>query len=140
MFVLHAQLSRDCAVIGDLALSRVLLMNDSRFPWLILVPRREEVSELFELSTADQRVLMEETIETSSALAAHARADKMNVAALGNIVSQLHVHVVARHREDAAWPGPVWGCGTATAYGEEAFVAITASMTELLLPFGLQPA
>lgn len=137
MFELHAQLARDCAVVGDLSLCRVLLMNDRRFPWLLLVPRRPEVSEIFQLTALDQRQMWEEVGAVSAALAADSRADKMNVASLGNVVQQLHIHVVARYQGDAAWPGPVWGSGSAEPFAEAALASRGQAMQELLAPLGL---
>ena len=98
-----------------MALSRVLLMNDARLPWLILVPRREGLVELIDLDAADRMQLIEEATRASRFLKAHAGADKINVGALGNIVRQLHVHVVARSIGDTGWPGPVWGHGAAAS-------------------------
>jgi diadenosine tetraphosphate (Ap4A) HIT family hydrolase len=115
-FVLHERLVADTAVVGDLVLTRVLLMNDSRFPWLILVPRRANIVELFELSDADQAALGAEISRASRMLKAMVAADKINLGALGNLVPQLHVHVVARKRNDLAWPGPVWGHGNPKPY------------------------
>ncbi|MDX1486195.1 MAG: HIT family protein [Alphaproteobacteria bacterium] len=104
-------------MIGRLGLSRALLMNDSRFPWVILVPERAGLAELHDLGPAEQALLMAEISRTGAVLADLFDADKINVGALGNIVAQLHVHVVARFAGDAAWPGPVWGCGEPVAYG-----------------------
>lgn len=137
MFELHTQLTRDCGIVGDLPLCRVLLMNDQRYPWLLLVPQRPEVTEIFELTALDQRVLWEEVGTVAAALAADSRADKINVATLGNVVQQLHVHIVARYRDDAAWPGPVWGNGRAEPFGETALAARLAVLVELLTPLGL---
>jgi diadenosine tetraphosphate (Ap4A) HIT family hydrolase len=117
MFRLDPRLAADTLSVGSFELSRVLLMNDSRFPWLILVPEREDLTELTDLAPADRATLMEEIASASRALQAVVRPDKINVGALGNIIRQLHVHVVARRNGDAAWPGPVWGAGTATSYG-----------------------
>ncbi|MGE0651820.1 MAG: HIT domain-containing protein [Alphaproteobacteria bacterium] len=117
MFRIDRRLAADTLSVGSLELSRVLLMNDSRFPWLVLVPEREDLTELTDLAPADRATLMEEIAIASGALQAVARPDKINVGALGNIVGQLHVHVVARREGDAAWPGPVWGAGTAVPYG-----------------------
>lgn len=108
-FALHPQLARDTATVGDLALCRVLLMNDRRFPWLILVPRQPDLREMHELDEASQQALTREINTTAQRMAWHFKADKMNVAALGNVVPQLHIHVIARHTGDAAWPSPVWG-------------------------------
>ncbi len=137
MFELHMQLARDCVAIGDLPLCRVLMMNDSRFPWLVLVPRREEIVEVFQLTALDQRLLWEEVGAVVATLAADARADKMNIGALGNVVPQLHVHVVARFQGDAAWPGPVWGSGSAQSFDEEALEQRRRALTDLLQPLSL---
>ena len=109
MFELHAQLQKDCVVVGDFTLCRVLLLNDSQYPWFILVPRREDITEIFQLSAADRGQLMAESCLLAETLKDAFAADKMNIAALGNVVSQLHVHHVVRYRADAAWPAPVWG-------------------------------
>jgi diadenosine tetraphosphate (Ap4A) HIT family hydrolase len=116
MFRLDPRLAADTLPVGSLELSRVLLMNDSRFPWLILVPERDGLTELTDLAPADRATLMEEIAAASRALQAAAQPDKINFGALGNIVRQLHVHVVARREGDCAWPGPVWGAGTAVPY------------------------
>ena len=123
-FSLDPRLSRDADFVGDLPLCRVLLMNDSRWPWLVLVPRRAGVVELTDLDAADRIRLVEETARAADWLKSHARAEKLNVGALGNIVRQLHVHVVARHAGDPAWPGPVWGFGAAVPYREAEFRTI----------------
>lgn len=102
--------------MGDLALSRALAMNDANYPWLILVPRRAGVRELIDLDAADRARLMEEIALAARALKEVAGCDKLNVAALGNMVAQLHVHVIARRKDDAAWPKPVWGVAPAKPY------------------------
>lgn len=119
MFALDSRLQQDCLVIGDFPLCRLLLMNDSNYPWFILVPRREEVSELFQLDADDQRQLWQETTLLAETLKDIFAADKMNVATLGNVVSQLHMHVIVRRREDASWPAPVWGRHPAQPYSEQ---------------------
>jgi len=119
MFVLNERLKNDTCLVGDLPLCRVLLMNDSRYPWLILVPRQADISEVFQLSAPQQQTLWQETTQVAHALNTLFAADKMNIATLGNVVSQLHMHVVARMRNDAAWPAPVWGIGTAEPYSAE---------------------
>jgi diadenosine tetraphosphate (Ap4A) HIT family hydrolase len=108
-FTLHPQLERDTVPVCDLALSRVLLMNDANYPWLILVPRRESVVEIVDLAEDDRQQLMGEIARASSALKAVTECEKLNVAAIGNMVPQLHVHVVARRHSDPVWPKPVWG-------------------------------
>ena len=119
-FTLDERLTRDTFVVGDWPLSRVLLMNDARWPWLILVARREGVLELTDLDQADQAQLIDEAARASAFLKIHTRADKINIGALGNVVRQFHLHVVARKVGDPAWPGPVWGQGVATPYGDAA--------------------
>lgn len=119
-FDLHPQLAADTLLVGELQLSRLLLTNDNRFPWLILVPRAEDARDLIDLSRDDQVTLLDEIDTTSRALKRLTKSDKLNVAALGNMVPQLHIHVVARHTTDAAWPGPIWGVGTPVPYSCEA--------------------
>ncbi|MGK8438278.1 HIT family protein [Ectopseudomonas hydrolytica] len=119
MFALDSRLQQDCLLIGDFPLCRLLLMNDANYPWFILVPRRDEVSELFQLDAADQRQLWQETTLLAETLKDTFAADKMNVATLGNVVSQLHMHVIVRRRGDAAWPAPVWGRNPPRPYEEE---------------------
>jgi len=113
----------DTLPVGDLSLCSVLLMNDSRFPWLILVPRRG-ASELTDLSDEDAGALMGEIRVATRVMLALAKPDKVNVGALGNLVPQLHVHVVGRFRSDPAWPGPVWGCGTPLPYPDHAAASL----------------
>lgn len=120
MFELHPQLAKDCLVLGDLPLSQVLLSRDSRYPWLILVPRRLAIREIYELSRADQTQLLAESSAVSQMMMQLYRADKMNVAALGNMVAQLHIHHIARFTVDDAWPKPVWGQFAGKDYTEEA--------------------
>ena len=119
MFALDSRLQQDCLLVGDFPLCRLLLMNDSNYPWFILVPRREEVSELFQLDADDQRQLWREATLLAETLKDTFAADKMNVATLGNVVNQLHMHVIVRRREDAAWPAPVWGRHPAQPYSEQ---------------------
>jgi diadenosine tetraphosphate (Ap4A) HIT family hydrolase len=113
---LHPQLANDTFGIGDLPLSRVLLMNDANYPWLILVPRRPDIVEIIDLDEAQQPHLMSEIALVAGVLRDVTACDKLNIAAIGNVVPQLHVHVVARRRGDAAWPRPVWGALPARAY------------------------
>jgi diadenosine tetraphosphate (Ap4A) HIT family hydrolase len=115
-FALHPTLARDTVEVARLPLCRVLLMNDRRFPWLILVPEREALREIHDLPPADRSTLIEEIAQAGQVLARLFQPDKLNTGALGNVVPQLHVHVVARFTADAAWPGPVWGSGAAIAY------------------------
>ncbi len=123
-FTLHHQLAADTIAVGDLPLSSVLLMDDARFPWFILVPRRPGASELTDLSDEDATTLMSEIRITTRVMLALAKPDKINVGALGNLVPQLHIHVVGRFRSDPAWPGPVWGHGSRTPYPAHAAAAL----------------
>jgi diadenosine tetraphosphate (Ap4A) HIT family hydrolase len=123
-FALHPTLARDTIEVTRLPLCRVLLMRDRRFPWLILVPEREGVREIHELSPEDRVALIEEIALASEALQRLFQPDKVNVGALGNVVPQLHVHVVARFETDPAWPGPVWGSGAAEPYPESDIVEL----------------
>ena len=108
-WTLHPQLERDTASFGDLPLSRVLVINDANFPWLLLVPRRPGMVDLIDLDEVEQAQLMTEITRVARALREVTKCDKLNVAALGNAVPQLHVHIIARFRTDVAWPKPVWG-------------------------------
>ncbi len=113
---LHPQIEADAVAVGDLALSRLLLANDANYPWTILVPRRAGLTEIIDLDAAAQAQLLGEIDSVSRALKAITACDKLNVAALGNVVAQLHVHVIARRHDDVAWPKPVWGAVAAAAY------------------------
>ena len=108
-WVLHPQLERDTTPLGDLPLSRVLIINDVNYPWLLLVPRRYDAVELIDLNEVERAQLMAEIALASGALKEVTECDKLNVAALGNAVPQLHVHIIARRKTDKAWPKPVWG-------------------------------
>jgi diadenosine tetraphosphate (Ap4A) HIT family hydrolase len=127
-FALDARLAADTLEIADLALSRLLLMNDSRYPWLILVPRGEGLTEIVDLDAPERALLMEEIAAASRFVQSRPGVAKINVGALGNVVAQLHVHVVGRRVVDPAWPGPVWGVGKAERYppGEAAAVIAEA--------------
>src|SRR4051795_7255999 len=116
---LHQQLAKDTIDIGDLPLSRVLVIKDANYPWLLLVPRREGAVEIIDLDEVAQAQLMTEISRVSRAVKDITKCDKLNVAALGNAVPQLHVHVIARFRTDAAWPKPVWGAVPQRAYQRE---------------------
>ena len=106
---LHARLKEDTVDIGDLPLSRVLVIKDANYPWLLLVPRRANTIEIIDLSEVEQAQLMTEINRVARALKDITKPDKLNIAALGNVVPQLHVHIIARRSDDAAWPRPVWG-------------------------------
>ena len=131
-FELDPRLAADTFVVGETPLSQVLLMNDARYPWLILVPRRSDITEPFELSGADQAQLWQESMRLGEAMKAHFAADKLNIAALGNQVAQLHVHHIARFHADDAWPGPVWGVGSAVPYSGTALDTLVRELRSLL--------
>lgn len=119
-FRLDERLARDSDCLSRLGLCQLRLMKDSRWPWLVLIPQRPSVSEMFELTPLDQTMLTFEANSVAAALKQVTGATKINVGALGNIVRQLHVHVIARSEGDANWPGPVWGYGTAEPWDEKA--------------------
>jgi diadenosine tetraphosphate (Ap4A) HIT family hydrolase len=108
-WTLNAQLKKDTIDIGDLPLSRVLVIKDANYPWLLLVPRRPETVEIIDLGEVEQAQLMTEISRVARALKDVTKCDKLNIAALGNVVPQLHVHIIARRGSDVAWPRPVWG-------------------------------
>ncbi len=116
---LHPQLVEDCLVLGRFPLCRLLLMKDANYPWFILVPDRDDLSEVHHLSGEDQLQLIRESAYLSAVLEEVFRADKINIASLGNMVPQLHVHHVVRYKDDMAWPSPVWGKHPAREYTEE---------------------
>lgn len=123
-FALHPRLEADTVFVSDWPLCRVLLMNDQRFTWLILVPRVAHASEMFDLSSDDQAMVIREASRLGAALKAWSGADKINIAALGNVVPQLHIHVIARKIGDAAWPAPVWSAaGPAIPYPDPNAIA-----------------
>ena len=115
-FSLDPQLEADSIAVADLPLCAVRLMRDANYPWLLLVPRRQGLAEIIDLEPEDRTRLMAEIAAASQALRASVRCDKLNVGALGNMVRQLHVHVIARRTDDPAWPNPVWGAANAEVY------------------------
>lgn len=117
-FELHPRLAADSIVLGDFPLCRLLLMNDAQYPWFILVPRRAGAREIYLLAEADQQALLRESAQLSGAIMQAYAGEKLNVAALGNLVPQLHVHHVVRKQADPAWPAPVWGRHPAQPYDE----------------------
>jgi diadenosine tetraphosphate (Ap4A) HIT family hydrolase len=128
MAELHPQLQKDCLLVGRFSLCRLLLMRDANYPWFILVPDREGITEIFQLSYVDQVQLLRESSRLSAVLVERFRADKLNIAALGNVVPQLHVHHVVRYRDDPAWPAPVWGRVPARPYTSEGLSAVLRTL------------
>ena len=133
-FALHPQLEADTHRVGDLDFTRVLLMDDARFPWLILVPRAPDLRELTDLALDDQHRLLDEINRVAHVLQAMVKPDKLNIAMLGNMVPQLHVHVIARSTADEAWPKPVWGIGARMAYAADALSQRVDALRAALQP------
>lgn len=131
-FNLNPRLEGDSLFVADLPLCAVRLMKDANYPWLLLVPRKQDLVEIIDLEEADQQQLMREIALASACLRQVTDCEKLNVGALGNMVSQLHVHVIARFREDAAWPGPVWGVVPALAYEPDKVESLIDRLREAL--------
>lgn len=117
-FQLHPKLQEDSLMVGDFPLSRLLLMNECQFPWCVLVPRRMAIREIYQLSSSDRMQLMQESCALAEAMQELYLPDKLNIAAIGNLVPQLHLHHVARFENDLAWPAPIWGKFGAVPYTE----------------------
>lgn len=132
MYQLHPQLAADSIKLGHTCLSDVLLMNDCQYPWLVLVPRREQVRELYQLSAADQVQLHSESTLLAERLMQHFKGDKFNYAALGNMVPQFHLHLIVRHTSDAAWPTPIWGVKPMQAYAEQKLAELVGDLRTML--------
>lgn len=130
MVNLHPALVKDTIELGGFTLCRLLLMNDANYPWFILVPEREEIAEIYQLNEKDQQLLMRESCILAAALAQVFHADKINIAALGNMAPQLHIHHIVRYRDDPAWPAPVWGKLRAVPYTKAAF----SNLLDMLKP------
>jgi diadenosine tetraphosphate (Ap4A) HIT family hydrolase len=135
MFVLHPHLAQDTWAVGEFPLCRLLLMNDASYPWFILVPRRSAIREIFELSQRDQQQLLKESSQLAEVLSKIYQADKLNIAALGNVVPQLHVHHIVRYLADKAWPDPVWGLFPARPYSKRARQETCAGLIDHLVDF-----
>jgi diadenosine tetraphosphate (Ap4A) HIT family hydrolase len=132
-FQLHPQLQQDCISIGKFELCQVLLVNDNQFPWFILVPQRHDIREIYQLDAVDQIKLIQESSYLAEKLADIFNADKLNIAAIGNIVPQLHLHHVVRYQTDKAWSAPIWGKFAAIPYTEQQLNQILARLTPLEL-------
>ena len=124
-FQLHERLQQDCILIGRFSLCQLLMMNDSQFPWFILVPERADIKEIYQLSVADRQLLSVESCFLAENMADLFKAHKMNMAAIGNMVPQLHIHHIVRYQTDKAWPAPVWGKFIAEAYTEQQIIELT---------------
>ena len=140
MAEIHSQLANDCLLLGKFTISHLLLMRDANYPWCILVPDCEGITEIYQLSEADQQQLLRESSQLSRAIEAAFNPDKLNLAALGNVVPQLHIHHIARYRTDAAWPAPVWGRVAVKPYSEDELAAVVRSLlSELTEGFKVSP-
>jgi len=131
-FSLNSRLKADTIKIADFELSELLLMNDKNYPWFILVPRRANISEIFQLNDQDQKQLYKEISYLSEILQNFYQADKVNIGALGNMVPQLHIHVIMRFKDDIAWPKPVWGLVEAVNYSDEEITQISKDINSLI--------
>jgi len=129
---IHAQLLADCRVLGRLPLCHLLLLLDANYPWCILVPDREGIREIHQLPEPDQQQLIHESSQLARALEQTFRPDKLNIAALGNIVPQLHLHHIARYRDDPAWPAPVWGRVAPRPYGPDELAGLLERLNPAL--------
>jgi len=116
MIQLHPQLEKDCIILGEFSLCSLLLLNDANYPWFILLPNREGITEIYQLAEKDQQQLLTESMLFCRCLKQVFKPDKLNIAALGNVVPQLHIHHIVRYTTDACWPAPVWGAVSATPY------------------------
>lgn len=116
MIQLHPRLEKDSILLGEFSLSTLLLLNDANYPWFALVPNRHDIREIYQLSEADQQQLLKESMYFCHCLEQVFTPDKLNIAAIGNVVPQLHIHHIARYTNDACWPAPVWGAITAMPY------------------------
>lgn len=125
---IHERLQQDCLIVGRFPLCHLLLVRDANYPWFILVPDREGITEIYQLETDDQQQLTRESAMLATVLAEQFQADKLNIAAIGNLVPQLHVHHVVRYRTDAAWPAPVWGAVPAIPYTETALAGVISKL------------
>ena len=131
-FSLNSRLKADTIKIADFELSELLLMNDKNYPWFILVPRRANISEIFQLNDQDQTQLYKEISYLSEILQNFYQADKVNIGALGNMVPQLHIHVIMRFKDDIVWPKPVWGLVEAVNYSDEEITQISKDINSLI--------
>lgn len=131
MFQLDIRLKNDTLRIGSFELSEVLLIKDSNYPWVILVPHVEGITEIYQLTESEQTILLQESSFVAQKMHQYFHADKMNIAAIGNMVSQLHLHHVARYETDITWPNPVWGAKPAKPYQQDELKEMAATLTQL---------
>jgi len=139
MFQLHPRLLQDSIAIGKFNLTELRLINDGQYPWFILVPMRSDISEIYQLSDIDQQLLQQESSLLTKILADLYKADKMNIAAIGNIVPQLHIHHIVRYKTDIAWPAPVWGKFDAVPYTEQQIEKIKSEIETVFKTLSTNP-
>ena len=132
VFVLDERLEKDSAPVLSMSDYELRLMNDSRYFWLIYIPKQPAAVEIFDLSLKQQSIIWNTVSDIAKKLKLFANSDKMNIATLGNVVSQLHIHIIGRHIDDAAWPKPVWGQGQAVPYSDDALKKLTSDIKQLL--------
>ena len=132
MFQLHERLMTDTLLVGEFPLCLLLLSRDANYPWTILVPKRADIKEIYQLNSADRQQLLHESCVLAESMQGLFSPDKLNIATIGNMVPQLHMHHVARSTTDAAWPGPVWGAVPAMGYGDQALASIKVSLQTAL--------
>jgi|TARA_B110000977_G_scaffold126885_1_gene162184 diadenosine tetraphosphate (Ap4A) HIT family hydrolase len=137
MFQLDHRLEADTQLLGAFPLSLLLLSKDANYPWCILVPQREDIREIYQLNEADRQQLLDESCLVAETLNKLFAGDKINVAAIGNMVPQLHMHHVVRFKTDAAWPGPVWGAVAAATYPQQLLTETAERIVTALAPLGL---
>lgn len=138
-FTLHPQLAQDSIAVGHFDLCQLRLINDCQYPWFILVPEHADISEIFQLAPAEQQQLQHESCLLAAELSSLYQADKMNIAAIGNLVPQLHLHHIVRYRQDPTWPAPIWGKLPLQAYGSAQLSAELSRVQQRLKPW-LRPA
>jgi diadenosine tetraphosphate (Ap4A) HIT family hydrolase len=138
MFKLHERLDEDCLLAGQFELCLLLISRDANYPWLILVPKREDITEVYQLNDADRQQLLHESCVLSEAMNELFAPDKLNIAALGNVVHQLHIHHIARYESDPAWPKPIWGVVAADEYDPDMLSARCENLRQRLKGRGLR--
>ena len=132
MFQLHKRLQADTVLVAEFPLSLVLLSKDANYPWIILVPKRQNIEEIYQLDIEDRQQLLHESCVLAETMTALFNPDKLNIATIGNMVPQLHMHHVARFNNDGAWPGPIWGAQPAASYSNDKLASLVAELQAAL--------
>ena len=136
MFQLHERLQADTVLVAEFNLSLVLLSKDANYPWIILVPKRHSIQEIYQLAIEDRHQLLHESCTVAETMTALFNPDKLNIATIGNMVPQLHMHHVARFKNDGAWPGPVWGAQSAASYNKDKLASLVLELQAALPDYG----